>query len=118
MKQFLLIFIPSAILFWVACSVNFCYADGCFFSSYEADIREPSQKAVIVYENGVETLILQVNFMGDAQDFAWVVPAPSLPELSEADGKIFEELHYLTKPGVLSRGSESERAKVRKRESE
>ncbi len=99
------IWIPFLILFWVAYSANFCYADGGFFSSYEADIWEPSQKGIIVYENGVETLTLQANFMGEAQDFAWVVPAPSLPELSEADVKIFEELHYLTAPRVVYRDS-------------
>jgi hypothetical protein len=104
MKQSLPIWIPFLTLFWFVCSVHFCYADGGFFSSYEADIWEPSQKGIIVYENGVETLILQANFMGEAQDFAWVVPAPSLPELPEADGKIFEELHYLTEPRVVYRG--------------
>ncbi len=105
MKQSQRIWIPFLALFWVVCSVHFCYADGGFFSSYEADIWEPSQKGIIVYENGLETLILQANFMGEAQDFAWVVPAPSLPELSEAEGKIFEQLHYLTAPRVVYRDS-------------
>jgi len=78
--------------------VYFCYADGGFFSSYESDIIEPSQKGVIIYENGIETLILQAGFRGDAQEFAWVIPVPAQPTLSDADEQIFFDLHELTKP--------------------
>lgn len=99
MKKLILpIWLSFLTLFGVAWYAHFCFADGGFFSSYEADIIEPSQKGIIIYENGVETLILQANYRGQAEDFAWVIPVPAKPELSEVDENIFLELHELTKP--------------------
>lgn len=73
-------------------------ADGCFFHHYYEDVREPSQKAVIFYNESslLETLILQVKYEGNASDFGWVVPTPMIPELDETDGDIFYELSLLT----------------------
>ena len=73
-------------------------ADGGFFALYGKDIYQPSQKAVIIYDDTEEKeeLILQVKYEQGAEDFAWVVPVPDYPEVNEADAKLFEELHYLT----------------------
>jgi len=59
---------------------------------------QPSQRAVIIYEDGIEDLILQTKYEKGADDFAWVVPVPGYPEVDEADAEIFEELYYLTLP--------------------
>ncbi len=83
------------------------FADGCFFG-YK-DIEEPSQVGVILKDRGTEDLILFVNAQGDVNDFAWVVPVPSYPTLSEGDPDLFFDLSYLTtytpSPPIFSCGT-------------
>jgi len=73
-------------------------ADGAFFSGYYQDIIEPAQKAMIVYDDNIEELIIQVKFEGKVTDFAWVVPVPNYPGVEEADKVLFSELSNLTRP--------------------
>lgn len=74
-------------------------ADGGFFvlSQYQhKDINQPSQKAVVLYENNSEDLILQVKYEGDVDEFAWVIPVPNYPDVDVADPELFQELSQLT----------------------
>jgi hypothetical protein len=84
-------------------------ADGCFFpDSMYRDLYESAQKAVILYGNVTgnvmgnftgnytEHLILSVNFEGDAEDFAWVIPVPNKPEITVTDPDLFRELSDFT----------------------
>ncbi len=71
-------------------------ADGGFFPPPNIDITEPTQKAVIFYSKGCEDLIIQVSYEGDVEDFAWVVPVPSMPEVKASYFEIFFELSNLT----------------------
>ena len=84
-------------------------ADGGFFpDSMYRDLYEVSQKAVILYGNSTgnvtgnytgnytEHLILSVSFEGDAEDFAWVIPVPNLPEIAVTDAYLFDELSDFT----------------------
>jgi hypothetical protein len=78
---------------------GFCfstYADGCFVWQKGVDLYGPSQKAIILYDEGVEDLILQVKYKGAASDFAWIVPVPSKPEVKAVDGDIFAEISEYT----------------------
>jgi len=76
-------------------------ADGGFFIDIGKDIYQPSQKAVILYADGREDLILSVRYEGNADDFAWVVPVPSRPNVEVADPELFWELANLTREMVL-----------------
>jgi len=78
-------------------------ADGGFFSSAEPaaygaekDITLPAQKAVIIYENNTEDLILQVKYGGEVEKFAWVVPLPNRPVINVSQPELFFELFSLT----------------------
>ena len=76
-------------------------ADGGFFpDSMYRDLYESEQKAVILYGNSTgnytEQLILSVSFEGDAEDFAWVIPVPNLPEIAVTDAGLFSELSDFT----------------------
>jgi len=88
-------------------------ADGCFFpDSMYRDLSESTQKAVIIYAstadnssgnctencacNYTEHLILSVSWEGDAEDFAWVVPVPNVPEITVTDPDLFYELSDYT----------------------
>jgi len=39
----------------------------------------PMQRAIIKYRNNVETLIIESTLNGKGQDFAWVIPVPTIP---------------------------------------
>ena len=78
-------------------------ADGGIFAPPNRWAQETGQKAVIVSEKGVETLILSTSYKGDVEDFTWIIPTPSRPEVSKGAVGIFEVLQELTN---VYRGSE------------
>jgi len=49
-------------------------------------------------------LILSVSFEGDAEDFAWVIPVPNLPEIAVTDAELFRELSDFTAAEVPNGG--------------
>lgn len=71
-------------------------ADGMIVPPENYYIHETDQKAVIFYDQGVETLVLSITFKGNANDFGWVVPAPAKPEVSKGSDEIFTNLQTLT----------------------
>jgi len=73
-------------------------ADGGLFTQLYRDIYEPNQLAMIVFDDMVEKIIFQIDYEGDAEDFAWVIPVPAYPKLFSVEDEIFFELHELTKP--------------------
>lgn len=75
-------------------------ADGGFFRPiyYNEDIYEPTQKAIIIFDNVFEQLIIQATYKGDVDEFAWIVPVPSYPYINKSSPYLFEEVHYLTQP--------------------
>ena len=71
-------------------------ADGGIMPSPNYWVAESDQKAVIVFENNTETLILSTSFQGSAKDFAWIVPTPAKPQVDKGPVNIFEALDKLT----------------------
>ena len=61
-------------------------------------MHEPSQKAIIHWFNGNETLFLQVKYEGLAENFGWIVPLPAEPKVTaiDADKSPFAELSLHT----------------------
>lgn len=78
-------------------------ADGGLVSPFDYFVYETYQKAVIVYEEGMETLILSITFRGDAKDFGWVVPTPTKPEVDKSSDELFTSLEELTRPEAAYR---------------
>jgi len=72
------------------------HADGAIMPPPNYWVYETGQKAAIVYENNIETLILQTSFQGNAKDFAYIVPTPAKPEVSKISDDIFANLEQLT----------------------
>jgi hypothetical protein len=86
-----------SILFLLATTATPVLADGGFFpDSVYRDLYESAQKAIILYGNSTEHLVLSVSFEGNAEDFAWVIPVPSKPEIAVTDAELFWELSDLT----------------------
>ena len=102
-KIFYLILIFIVATFYLA---PISLADGGYFMLFTQseleDIYEPNQLAMIVFDNMVEKIIFQVDYVGDAEDFAWVIPVPGYPKLFSVEDEIFYELHELTKPPPTS----------------
>ena len=59
-------------------------ADGFFAAQMESNIYQPSQKALILYENNHEDLILSVKYRGNANEFAWVMRS-GLPRAQQTE---------------------------------
>jgi hypothetical protein len=75
--------------------VNFYFSSislangGLFPYGLYKDIYEPNQLAMIVFDDMVEKIIFQIDYEGDAEDFAWVIPVqrtkdvtPLVPEIN------------------------------------
>ena len=73
-------------------------ADGGVFPPPNSYLTQTDQKAVIVFENNIETLILSVTFKGDPENFAWVIPVPAKPEVEKSQDELFTALYELTQP--------------------
>ena len=73
-------------------------ADGMIMPPYDYYQRETAQKAVIVHERGIETMVLLTQFQGNAKDFAWIVPTPSKPKVDESTDTLFTAIQKLTQP--------------------
>lgn len=71
-------------------------ADGMVVPPPDYWIQETDQKAVIFYDQGVETLVLSITFEGDADDFGWVVPVPNQPTVEKGSDELFTSLQELT----------------------
>ena len=100
-----LIAAPLVVILFLLTTATPVLADGGFFpDSMYRDLHEVAQKAVILYGNSTgnytEHLILSVSFEGDAEDFAWVIPVPNLPEIAVTDAELFWELSDFTAADV------------------
>jgi len=75
-------------------------ADGMMIAPWQYDIYETDQVAFLDFDanSGVERLHILPEFQSNTQDFAWIVPVPSLPELDESEAGIFRDLAALTAP--------------------
>jgi len=105
MKKGLIAAPVIAVLFLLSMPAAPVLADGCLFpDSMYRDLFESAQKAVILYGNNTEHLILSVSFEGDAEDFAWVIPLPAKPEIAVTDAELFWELSDFTAIEVPSPG--------------
>jgi len=103
-----LIAVPLVVILFLLTTATPALADGFFPDSMYRDFYESAQKAVILYGNSTgnctgnctgnftEHLILSVSFEGDAEDFAWVIPVPSIPEITVTDPDLFYELSTYT----------------------
>lgn len=81
----------------LACLARASIADGTFvWRNESADIREPEQKAIVLFDDGLEDLVLEVRFEGAPGDFGWIVPLPSRPRLRADDSSLFVRLSQAT----------------------
>ena len=73
-------------------------ADGAIVSPDYYPVYETAQKALIIFQENHEDLVISPVFSGHAGEFGWIVPLPSKPEISKVDSSIFRKLDEATKP--------------------
>jgi hypothetical protein len=65
-------------------------------------VQIADQEIVVVWneEEKIEHFFRKADFAGNAEDFGFLVPTPTKPELAEADGAIFDRFEQATKPRI------------------
>ena len=71
-------------------------ADGMMLTPPNYWARETDQKAVIFYDQGIETMVISIRFEGNAKDFGWIIPVPDKPIVTKGSQKLFSALQKLT----------------------
>src|SRR6476646_9860260 len=104
--------VPSLLAAALIFAGQSAFADGCFVFRWnkQKDINEPTQKAVVLHDQGREDLILQVKYEGPAEDFGWLIPVPGQPEVRKGSMQPFYELSRLTQERFRSRYEHSNSA--------
>ena len=78
---------------WLTCLL--VQADGGFLPPKDylgADLKEPSQRAILVHRDRRESLLLFVDYKGEAKEFAWIIPTPTKPKVKVSDRALFKEI--------------------------
>src|SRR5580658_2991101 len=86
----------NALTFCVVCFLiapSGAYGDGCIIlPTALAKAQVPDQRALIRFDHGTETLVIDTAFKGDGTNFAWIVPTPSNPKVEIATTGLFATL--------------------------
>lgn len=80
-KQQMIKFVELLIFLLFLASPQSVYADGKIFpeKAYKTPPAIPSQRAILVYKDGIETLTIESTLNGKGQKFGWIIPLPSKP---------------------------------------
>ena len=61
-------------------------------------VDQAAERIIFSVDPGVVNAYVQINYTGNAPDFAWVVPVPTVPEVDVAEMDSFNELQAATDP--------------------
>jgi len=78
---------------WLTCLL--VQADGGFLPPKDysgKDLKEPCQRAILVHRENWESLVLFVDYEGEAKEFAWIIPTPTKPRFGISDKALFQEI--------------------------
>ena len=77
-------------------------ACGCLAPPTPAEpIVQAGERILFAVRNGVVTAHIQVQYAGDAKDFGWLLPLPSVPTLTVGSDELFTQLDAATRPTFL-----------------
>ena len=66
--------------------------------SYQGSLEEKAQEAIIIFQaseipgEASEDLILKIQVVGNAREFAWVIPFPNPPKFEKEDAALFKDI--------------------------
>jgi hypothetical protein len=86
----------SAVLF-LATDASAC---GCFAGPPAATtpVIQAGERILFAVQNGKVTAHIQIQYSGDARDFGWLLPLPSVPVLKAGTDELFTQLSATTDP--------------------
>lgn len=77
-------------------------ACGCFAPpDPSVPIVQAGERIAFAMEDGFVTAHIQIQYSGDAQEFAWLVPLPAIPEMTVGTDELFAQLIATTQPKYL-----------------
>lgn len=83
----------------LAGAVPHATSDGGFFWPGEASVYQNAERVIFtVNGDGTITIVLGISYEGEAEEFSWVFPVPSLPELDVAEMESLRVLEAATIP--------------------
>lgn len=95
-------FATIPVLFFLLLFPRLMLADGKVFATVESpfDPSTTEQEAVIIHDGMDEHMVLRVNFDGEGENFAWIVPVPAKPLVTLERDYIFRVLKFESKPYI------------------
>ncbi len=100
-------FLFAALLSMALLATPTAKADGKIFLSIATDTGSgstmPRQRAIIAFKHGEQRMAIDTAFTGAGEEFAWLVPLPSEPEILPATKGMFDTVDLLTAPRVNGR---------------
>ncbi len=89
--------LPLAAFLSLMLSVPAARACGGFFCT-TFPMNQVAENILFVQGEGTVTTHVQLLYSGEASDFAWILPLPSVPELAVSHNDIFTRLQWSTQP--------------------
>ncbi len=85
------------------CAADTAHADGCYFP--ESAVRKipsiPSQRVILSWQDGVETLVISSALNSEAQALGWIIPLPSVPDRMEKTSPgMLKTLNFCIQPRI------------------
>lgn len=75
------------------------HACGCFAPpDPSVPVVQAGERILFAMENGVVTAHIQIQYAGDAREFGWILPLPSIPTLELGTDELFTTLTRTTQP--------------------
>jgi len=75
------------------------HACGCFAPPSPAvPVVQAGERILFAMEDGQVTAHVQIQYSGDAEEFAWLVPVPAVPEVGVGTDELFNQLIATTQP--------------------
>src|SRR6266516_3474124 len=72
-------------------------ACGGFFCT-TVPVDQSAEQIIFAMDPGKVTTYVQINYTGSPDNFAWVLPVPTVPTLAVADMNTFRDLNRMTTP--------------------
>ena len=88
-----------AVALFVAWEERRAAACGCFAPPNAATpIVQAGERILFSQDHGVVTAHVQIQYAGEAGDFGWLLPLPSVPDLQLGSDEVFRQLGRVTQP--------------------
>jgi len=89
----------SAFLLHAAAAPSTAFACGCFAPPNPAvPVVQAGENIAFHMKDGVVTAHIQIQYSGPAEDFGWLLPMPSIPDMTLGTDELFSQLIRTTQP--------------------